>query len=529
MKKNIKKVLTSQKKSVNLSPLKKSAKTLPSLSYQAEEGFSPAVAEEIYSEIEAEVGEENAAVAVAKPIASQGADDSLGLYLRQMGSIPLLNRNEELKLAVSLERHRSRFRKAALSNLLNLTRVIEMFEKIQAGELPIDPHVDVVGTMGITREKILARMPFHLRTLKRIVNAAKSDFQAMFRTTSLAVKKRLGKEIWLKTRKAIKLAEELAPRIDLIDVWVDDLLNRSNRMKEITFELRGSLRSREYREKHTRLVKELRDLSFSSFSNSDDFFAFNQVLISRREHYRNARRDLAEGNLRLVVSIAKRYRTRGLAFSDLIQEGNRGLMRAVDKFEHRLGYKFGTYATWWIRQGITRALADHARTIRVPCHQVGMLAAVERVRNELSSLTGKEPTAEEIAKIVGVSAEETQLLRIVAKNPLSIHEPMGGDGERALEDFLDDRNTCSPGVAVDQHLLKDRVQEVLKSLSPREREVLELRFGLLDGHPRTLEDVANTYGITRERIRQIEARAIVKLRQPARSQRLEAFRENSLS
>jgi len=427
MKKNIKKVLTNQKKSVNLSPLKKTAKTLPSLSYQAEEGFSPAVAEEIYSEIEAEVGEENAAVAVAKPIASQGADDSLGLYLRQMGSIPLLNRNEELKLAVSLERHRSRFRKAALSNLLNLTRVVEMFEKIQAGELPIDPHVDVVGTMGITREKILARMPFHLRTLKRIVNAAKSDFQAMFRTTSLAVKKRLGKEIWLKTRKAIKLAEELAPRIDLI------------------------------------------------------------------------------------------------------QEGNRGLMRAVDKFEHRLGYKFGTYATWWIRQGITRALADHARTIRVPCHQVGMLAAVERVRNELSSLTGKEPTAEEIAKIVGVSAEETQLLRIVAKNPLSIHEPMGGDGERALEDFLDDRNTCSPGVAVDQHLLKDRVQEVLKSLSPREREVLELRFGLLDGHPRTLEDVANTYGITRERIRQIEARAIVKLRQPARSQRLEAFRENSLS
>ncbi|NBR04231.1 MAG: RNA polymerase sigma factor RpoD/SigA [Planctomycetes bacterium] len=529
MKKNIKKVLKRQKDDINLAPSKKSPKSTRLVSYQTEEVFSPSVAEEIFTQIEAEVGEENAAKSDEKVIASQGSDDALGLYLRQMGSIPLLNRNEELKLAVSLERHRARYRKAALSNLLNLTRVIEMFEKVQAGELPIDPHVDVVGTLGITREKIIARMPFHLRTLKRVVNAAKSDFQAMFRTTSLAVKNRLRKEIWIKTRKAIKLAEELAPRIDLIDIWVDDLLSRSARMKEILFEMRGSLRSRQHREKHTRLVKELRDLSFSSFSNAEDFFAFNAVLVSRREQYRKARRDLAEGNLRLVVSIAKRYRTRGLAFSDLIQEGNRGLMRAVDKFEHRLGYKFGTYATWWIRQGITRALADHARTIRVPCHQVGMLAAVERVRNELSSLTGKEPTADEIAKIVGVSAEETQLLRTVSKNPLSIHEPMGGDGERALEDFLDDRHTCNPGVAVDQHLLKDRIQEVLKSLSPREREVLEMRFGLLDGHPRTLEDVASTYGITRERIRQIESRAIIKLRQPSRSQRLEAFRENSMS
>ncbi|MEY4790183.1 MAG: hypothetical protein RLZ61_2401, partial [Planctomycetota bacterium] len=285
MKKNIKKTLVIQKKIVNLSVPVKTTKVV---SYQTEEVFSPALAEEIYTQIEAEVDEENTAKSEVKVFASQGADDALGLYLRQMGSIPLLNRSEELKLAVSLERHRARYRKAALSNLLNLTRVIEMFEKIQAGELPIDPHVDVVGTMGITREKILARMPFHLRTLKRIVNAAKSDFQAMFRTTSLTVKKRLGKEIWLKTRKGIKLAEELAPRIDLVDVWVDDLQNRSSRMKEITLDMQGSLRSREQREKHTRLVKELRDLSFSSYSNADDFFAFNDVLVSRREHYRKA-------------------------------------------------------------------------------------------------------------------------------------------------------------------------------------------------------------------------------------------------
>jgi len=214
-----------------------------------------------------------------------------------------------------------------------------------------------------------------------------------------------------------------------------------------------------------------------------------------------------------------------LPFSDLIQEGNRGLMRAVDKYEHRMGYKFGTYATWWIRQGITRALADHARTIRVPCHQVGTLAAVERVRGELAASLGREPSVEEIAALLGVTVEETQSLRTVSRHPVSLHEPLGGDGERALEDFLDDRSAVSPGKTVDQHLLRERLSEVMRSLTPREREVIEMRFGLKDGHPRTLEEVARTYGITRERIRQIEARGLLKLRQPLRSQRLQEFAE----
>ncbi len=524
MKKTLKKVTLPTEKPSKLVAQSKSVPSSSKRSYQTDEGFSPALAQELYNQIESESATGDGSN--SKNFSSQGADDALGLYLRQMGSIPLLTRAQELKLAVSLERHRIRYRKAGLLNLLNLSRVIELFEKIQAGELAIDPQIDVVGTLGITREKILAKIPIHLKTLKRIVNAAKQDFQAMFRTTSVNIKRKIAREIWHKTRKAIKLAEELAPRIDLIDHWVEDLVSRSKKMNQIVLEMQGSLRSREQREKHTRLTKELRDLCFSSFSNADDLLGFSAVLSSRRDSYLNARRDLAEGNLRLVVSIAKRYRSRGMAFSDLIQEGNRGLMRAVDKFEHRLGYKFGTYATWWIRQGITRALADHARTIRVPCHQIGALAAVERVRSELVNTTGKEPTIEEIAKIVGVSAEETQFLRVVSKNPLSIHEPMGGEGERALEDFLDDRNASNPGVAVDLLLLKDRIQEVLKSLSPREREVIELRFGLQDGHPKTLEQVANTYNITRERIRQIEARAILKLRQPSRSQQLETFREN---
>jgi RNA polymerase primary sigma factor len=325
--------------------------------------------------------------------------------------------------------------------------------------------------------------------------------------------------------KGRKLAEELSPRIDLLDRWTDELREKSRRMEDLSRQLHGGDRSQADRERRNRVTKELRDLQFETRSRPDELARMVKVLESRRKEYQKARRELAEGNLRLVVSIAKRYRSRGLPFSDLIQEGNRGLMRAVDKYEYRLKFKFGTYATWWIRQGITRALADHARTIRVPCHQVGTLAAVERVRGELSIQQGREPTVEEIATKLGVTPEETQALRTVARHPVSLHEPLGGDGERALEDFLDDPDATNPGKAVDQHLLRERIAEVLRSLTPREREVIELRFGLKDGQPRTLEEVARAYGITRERIRQIEARGLLKLRQPLRSQRLAEFAE----
>src|SRR5439155_26767636 len=198
------------------------------------------------------------------------------------------------------------------------------------------------------------------------------------------------------------------------------------------------LKSRRTRpEEKAAIKKAVRDRIGNLFATPVELDLLARVMLARRLTYRKVRRELAEGNLRLVVSIAKRYRNKGLPFSDLIQEGNRGLMRAVDKYEHRLGYKFGTYATWWIRQGITRALADHARTVRVPCHQVGRLAAIERVRGELSVANGREPSIEEISAALGVDPEETQSLRVVSRHPVSLHEPLGGDGERALEDFLD--------------------------------------------------------------------------------------------
>jgi RNA polymerase primary sigma factor len=452
-------------------------------------------------------------------------DDALGLYLRQMGAIPLLNREQELALAEQLEMRRHRYRHAALTSLRTLTRVLETFERVQQGLLALDPTIDVVNTLGLSRENILKRMPYHIRTLRSVLNDAEKDFRELQRTTTGGARARLRRKLWRKVRKARKLAEELSPRIDLLDHWTDELRALSREMTELAVLAEAGGNSAADRERRSKALKQLRELTIEARCMPEELAVLSDALESRRRLYQKARRELAEGNLRLVVSIAKRYRSRGLPFSDLIQEGNRGLMRAVDKYEHRLNYKFGTYATWWIRQGITRALADHARTIRVPCHQVGTLAAVERVRGELSISQGREPTVEEIAAVIGVTPEETQSLRTVARHPVSLHEPLGGDGERALEDFLDDPDATNPGKAVDQHLLRERIAEVLRSLTPREREVIELRFGLRDGQPRTLEEVARAYGITRERIRQIEARGLLKLRQPLRSQRLAEFAE----
>ncbi|MGF1582213.1 MAG: RNA polymerase sigma factor RpoD/SigA [Gemmataceae bacterium] len=460
-----------------------------------------------------------------QPDELRSPDDALGLYLRQMGAIPLLSRKQELHLAEKLEVARKRFRRAALWNWLTLARVAETFERVSRKELALDPTIDVVTSLGLSRDNILARMPHNLPTLQHVLQDAGEEFKALLRTRSDNGRHRVRRNLGRLMRKAIKLVEELSPRTELLEQLVQDIPRWAERMRELDEQISACGRSAADRQQQTRLTKELRDAMLGAQATQEELEGLSKVIERRHGRYQRARRELAEGNLRLVVAIAKRYRSRGLAFADLIQEGNRGLMRAVDKYEHRMGFKFGTYATWWIRQGIQRALADHARTVRVPCHQVGTLAAIQRVSNELQLEHGREPTVEEIAASLGVTPEETRSLRAVSKQPISLHEPLNGDGERSLGDFLNDPNQGNPGQQVDQTLLRERIAEVLRSLTPREREVIELRFGLRDGHPRTLDEVAKTYGITRERIRQIEARGLVKLRQPTRSQRLEGFTE----
>jgi RNA polymerase primary sigma factor len=455
---------------------------------------------------------------------ASGPDDALGLYLRQMGAIPLLTRDRELALAQKLEHHRDRFRRAALLCVRVLGRVAEKFGQIAAGNAPIDPHVDVFSSpeLHMGRVQILARLTSNLTTLNQVLDREASEFAAGVRDEFPG-----SAETWRRTRfrrmvKCCKLASELSPRTELLERWTDDLVDVADELKHLVKAHEASSCPAD----RTKAAKALREATVRAGMTPDEFNAFVKVLRKRRLAYQRVRRELAEANLRLVVSIAKNYRNRGLPFADLIQEGNRGLMRAVDKYEWRLKFKFGTYATWWIRQGITRALHDHARTVRVPCHQIGMLAKIERKRSEMSAATGRDPTNEELAIALGTKADETRSLRVVGRHPVSLHEPIGGEGERALEDFLSDHQTVNPGEHVDQGLLKDRIHEVLRSLAPREREVIELRFGLKDGTPKTLDEVARLYGITRERIRQIEARGLLKLRQPTRSQRLEEFAEN---
>jgi RNA polymerase primary sigma factor len=396
------------------------------------------------------------------------ADHALGLYLRQMGSIPLLDRQQEGELTQCVERLRQRYRHAGLCSWPVLNRLVETFTDIEAGLLRLERHIDEVPSLGVSRERVRQRLPGHLAELRRLVQESAQQQGRSAR-----------REDWRRLRKAVRLAEELAPRIELVGEW----------LAAVSAEEPARLRA---------------------------------VQKRRQGRYLRARKELASANLRLVVSIAKRYRGRGLPFADLIQEGNSGLMRAVDKYDHRLGFKFGTYAAWWIRQAISRALADHGRTVRVPCHQVAVLRSLDRVKGELTIRFGREPSVAEIAQALPISPQEARVLLSVRNQPVSIHEPVGGD-EQTLEDFMATQPTAGPDEKADQHLLKRRIEEVLRGLMPRDREVIELRFGLRDGQPRSLEEVGRVLGVTRERVRQLEQRGLARLREPGRRNRLADF------
>jgi RNA polymerase primary sigma factor len=297
----------------------------------------------------------------------------------------------------------------------------------------------------------------------------------------------------------------------------------SARMDELEQEIEQLKGNRSAKEDRANLEKELHDYSMHTLEEPGSLRKRVEIVRKRFAEYEQAKRDLSGGNLRLVVSIAKKYRNRGLSFLDLIQEGNTGLMRAVDKYEYRRGYKFSTYATWWIRQAITRAIADQARTIRIPVHMIETMSKLRNVSKKLVQEMGRDPTIDELSKAAGINPDETRRVMKISRHPISLDRPVGESEDSYFGDFIEDDSAESPVQAATQEMLKDKIDQVLKTLTYREREIIKLRYGLGDGYTYTLEEVGRIFKVTRERVRQIEAKAVRKLQHPVRSRQLEGF------
>jgi RNA polymerase primary sigma factor len=456
-------------------------------------------------------------------------DDPVRMYLTQMGEIPLLKREEEIALAKKIEVTRKRFRRKVLECDYALRNVVETLKRVHCGDLPFDRTVKVSLTENLEKDKILQRMPHNLRTLEHLMEQNTEDFKKIPDSrVREEVRKSVRRTLKIRRRKTVTLVEELSIRTQKVQPLMKKLEQISERMDELEKQIESLRGQRSAKEDRANLEKELFDLMEITLEEPLSLRKRVEIMRTRFTEYEDAKRALSGGNLRLVVSIAKKYRNRGLSFLDLIQEGNTGLMRAVDKYEYRRGYKFSTYATWWIRQAITRAIADQARTIRIPVHMIETMSKLRNVSKKLLQEIGREPTIEETAKAAGISVEETRRVLKISRHPISLDRPVGESEDSYFGDFIEDDTCESPVNAATQEMLKDKIEHVLKTLTYREREIIKLRYGLGDGYTYTLEEVGRIFKVTRERVRQIEAKAVRKLQHPVRSRQLEGFLDGVL-
>ncbi len=463
-------------------------------------------------------------LAAAEEEAETWSDDPVRMYLTQMGEIPLLTRDEEIRLAKAIEVTRRRFRTKLLECDYVMQFAYKILRKVHTGELPFDRTVQVSVTDRLEKEQILGRLPHNLKTLDVLLKRNARDYRI---SLSLSHSKVRRQEAWSglarRRRKAVRLVEELGLRTQRLEPRIIDLFKFSRRIDELRGEIDRLEGERASAAQRAELLKEYRELLVATQETPSSLRNRVDMVKNVFFEYQKAKKQLSEGNLRLVVSIAKKYRNRGLSFLDLIQEGNAGLMRAVDKFEYRRGFKFCTYATWWIRQAITRAVADQSRTIRIPVHMVETMSRVRNVSRQLLQELGREPTLEETARRAETTIEEARRVLAMSRYPISLDRPVGNSEDSQFGDLLPDGTAESPAIGAGQEMLRDRIHHVLKTLSYREREIIKLRYGLGDGYSYTLEEVGHIFKVTRERIRQIEAKAVRKLQQPSRSQDLVGF------
>ncbi len=451
-------------------------------------------------------------------------DDPVRMYLTQMGQIPLLSRPQEIALAKRIEITRKRFRKQILQFAPCIEECVSTLEEVQGGSVPFDRTLNVAAVPETEKDALVARLPQNVSTVRKLLDRNRGQWKTQRAKGGDGTVAML-RGIQNRCRKAQFLLEELGIRTRKIQPLMNMISDIHARARTVCQDLEGLDDQRTHRAKKRGLEAEIRHMENLLCTPYGVFVQRVELIRSVHQNYERAKQELSGGNLRLVVSIAKKYRNRGLSFLDLIQEGNTGLMRAVDKYEYRRGFKFSTYATWWIRQAITRSIADQARTIRIPVHMIETINKLMRVQKQLVQEFGREATPEEIADEMELAVDRVRAIMKMAQQPISLQAPVGDSEDTSFGDFIEDKSADNPTDMASYSLLKDRLGDVLTSLTERERKVLELRFGLTDGYSRTLEEVGKQFKVTRERIRQIEAKALRKMRHPTRIRQLSGFLE----